>query len=65
MAGMDTLITHPPFEYCVSYRVPEIRLRLLALGLDGEVGECGCERRVGSYGAGSARGYLRSWDGWS
>jgi CRISP-associated protein Cas1 len=37
---MDTLVTHPLFEYRVSYRrLLEIQARLLARVLDGEIGE--------------------------
>jgi CRISPR-associated protein Cas1 len=37
---MDTLVTHPLFEYRVSYRrMLEIQARLLARVLDGEIGE--------------------------
>ena len=37
---MDTLVTHPLFEYRVSYRrLLEIQSRLLARVLDGEIGE--------------------------
>jgi CRISP-associated protein Cas1 len=37
---MDTLVTHPIFEYRVSYRrLLEIQARLLARVLDGEIGE--------------------------
>jgi CRISPR-associated protein Cas1 len=37
---MDTLVTHPLFEYRVSYRrVLEIQARLLARVLEGEIGE--------------------------
>jgi hypothetical protein len=37
---MDTLVTHPIFEYRVSYRrVLEIQARLLARCLEGEIGE--------------------------
>ena len=37
---MDTLVTHPLFEYRVSYRrLLEIQARLLARVLEGEIGE--------------------------
>ena len=37
---MDTLVTHPLFDYRVSYRrMLEIQSRLLARVLDGEIGE--------------------------
>jgi CRISPR-associated protein Cas1 len=37
---MDTLVTHPLFDYRVSYRrLLEIQARLLARLLDGEIGE--------------------------
>jgi CRISPR-associated protein Cas1 len=37
---MDTLVTHPLFEYRVSYRrLLEIQSRLLARVLEGEIGE--------------------------
>jgi CRISPR-associated protein Cas1 len=37
---MDTLVTHPIFDYRVSYRrLLEIQARLLARVLDGEIGE--------------------------
>ncbi len=37
---MDTLVTHPVFEYRVSYRrLLEIQVRLLARYLEGEIGE--------------------------
>ena len=37
---MDTLVTHPLFNYRVSYRrLLEIQVRLLARVLDGEIGE--------------------------
>jgi CRISPR-associated protein Cas1 len=37
---MDTLVTHPLFDYRVSYRrMLEIQARLLARVLDGELGE--------------------------
>lgn len=36
---MDTLVTHPQFEYRVSYRrMLEIQARLLGKMLDGEIG---------------------------
>ena len=36
---MDTLVTHPLFEYRVSYRrLLEIQARLLARVMDGEIG---------------------------
>jgi hypothetical protein len=71
---MDTLVTHPLFEYRVSYRrLLEIQARLLARVLEG--GDCGvpgvydavvgCERRVGADGAGSARGWVKVRDGGS
>jgi CRISP-associated protein Cas1 len=37
---MDALVTHPVFEYRVSYRrLLEIQSRLLARLLEGEIGE--------------------------
>ncbi len=37
---MDTLVTHPLFEYRVSYRrMLEIQARLLARVIEGEIGE--------------------------
>jgi CRISPR-associated protein Cas1 len=37
---MDTLVSHPLFEYRVTYRrLLEIQARLLARVLDGEIGE--------------------------
>ena len=37
---MDTLVTHPLFEYRVSYRrLLEIQARLLARGLEGGIAE--------------------------
>ena len=37
---MDTLVTHPLFDYRVSYRrLLEIQSRLLARVLEGEIGE--------------------------
>jgi len=37
---MDTLVTHPLFDYRVSYRrLLEIQARLLARLLDGEISE--------------------------
>jgi len=37
---MDTLVTHPEFEYRLSYRrLLEVRTRLLARYLEGEIGE--------------------------
>ena len=37
---MDTLVTHPLFEYRVSYRrLLEIQARLLGRVLEGEIGE--------------------------
>jgi hypothetical protein len=47
MARMDTLITHPPFEYCVSYRVSEIRLRLQARGWTGKLENAGASGGLG------------------
>ena len=39
-ARMDTLVTHPLFEYRTSYRrLLEIQTRLLARVLEGEIGE--------------------------
>jgi CRISP-associated protein Cas1 len=37
---MDTMVTHPLFDYRVSYRrLLEIQTRLLARVLDGEIGD--------------------------
>jgi len=37
---MDTLVSHPLFDYRVTYRrLLEIQARLLARVLDGEIGE--------------------------
>jgi len=37
---MDTLVTHPLFDYRVSYRrMLEIQARMLARVLDGEIGK--------------------------